>query len=165
MPSCRDGLQSSVARVRRVSCTCIVWLMLKKSRRLVRGLRRGGLVEGEGDGALRVNQGGLIGREQPGAVSFERTADGEAGLDALVGVFRVGNVLGARRVRRAPCGGFAVGPPSSASPSKLTSTSPRQVLVPLFVTTLMTPPVEPPYSAVYPLDFTWISSTNSGRTL
>ena len=30
MPSCRDGLQSSVARVRRLSCTCVVWLMLKK---------------------------------------------------------------------------------------------------------------------------------------
>ena len=72
---------------------------VEEMARLIRRLRRSGIIEREGDGSLRVDQGGLIGGEQPGAVSFERTADGEAGLDAPVGIFRVRHVLGAGRVR------------------------------------------------------------------
>ena len=41
---------------------------VEEMARLIRRLRRGGLIEREGDGSLRVDQGGLIGGEQPGAV-------------------------------------------------------------------------------------------------
>ena len=53
------------------------------------------------------------------------------------------------------------GPASSASPDKSSSAWPCQSLLPLFVTTFSTPPVEPPYSALYPDDLTCTSSTKS----
>jgi hypothetical protein len=73
--------------------------------RLIRVLRRGRVVERERDGAFAVNEGGLIGGEQPGAVSLERTPDREAGLDAPVPVFWIGHVLGPGRVVGHPAEG------------------------------------------------------------
>src|SRR5258708_30904071 len=63
---------------------------------------------------------------------------------------------GARRGRRqVPC---------TLLPCQKPSAFPEYLFDPLFVITLTTPPVDPPYSAGYPLDLTWTSSTKSAST-
>ena len=102
----------------------------------------------------------LVPDEDPRAVSLKGTANGHAWFDAVCGSSgrsrprAPSSRIGARRsvgrqpgVERVPC--------------EVDRTSPRQLVGSALGHDVDAPPVEPPYSAAEPLDFTLISSTNS----